>query len=102
METELSNTSEQRRPDGWPRWLWALVRIFVDRGNRLALEEPSQLAQTAHNLGKKVKALRESEKEWRERAFSAERVVHHELREAIKEACRRHDREHGTTLHFGI
>ena len=26
MKTELKNTNDDNKPDGWPRWLWRLVR----------------------------------------------------------------------------
>jgi hypothetical protein len=38
----------------------------------------------------------------RERALSAERCVSYEIREALKAACERHDKEHSTTLSWRI
>jgi len=98
MQNDTPNTENPIRPDGWPRWLWLLVRLCVRNEYLQPLEKPSQLAQTARAIGDKLHEARTDAKQWRERAISAERVVTHEMRNAMKAACERHDQEHSTTL----
>lgn len=59
---------------------------------------PDQRAKTARALADNLLDARKDAKEWRERALSAERCISYELRNAMKEACRRHDDAHSTTL----
>lgn len=98
MQSELPNTTGASKPDGWPRWLWHLVRLFVAPEHRAELMTPDQRAQTARALAEKLTRSRKEQNEWRSRALSAERCVSYEVREAIKAACERHDKEHSTNL----
>lgn len=102
MQSELPNTTGANKPDGWPRWLWQLVRFFVKPEHRTELMQPEQRAKTARALADNLLDARKDAKEWRERALSAERCVSYEIREAIKAACERHDKEHSTTLSWRI
>lgn len=97
-----SNTSDNRRPDGWPRWLWRLVMLFVAPEHRTELMAPDQRAKTARALAEKLTRSQKEWNGWRNRALSAERCVAYELRQAIKAACVRHDKEHSTTLSWHV
>ena len=102
MQSELPNTTGASKPDGWPRWLWHLVRLFVAPEHRTELMTPDQRAKTARALADNLLDARKSAKTWRDRALSAERCISYEVREAIKAACGRHDKEHGTMLGFRL
>lgn len=49
-------------------------------------------------LQSKLNEARTSSAEWRSRALSAERVICHNIPQAIKKAVREHDQQHGTSL----
>lgn len=100
--TDTKITERDRKPDGWPRWLWRLVLLFVKPEARTELMQPDQRAKTARALAEKLTRSNTEWNEWRNRAISAERCVSYELREAMKLACERHDKEHGTMLSWRL
>lgn len=90
MQNESSNTGEQRRPDGWPRWLWALVRFFVKPEHRTELMQPEQRAKTARALADTLLDARRDAKQWRDRALAVEKIYCDQYA-AMREAARNHD-----------
>ncbi len=93
-----SNKENSQRPDGWPRWLWSLVILFVRPQYRFELMNPSLRAKNARAIAEKLIQTQKDMNEWRNRAFSAERCFDYELKMAIKQSCERHNKEHGTVL----
>lgn len=90
MQTELPKTTGTNKPDGWPRWLWQLVRLFVSIEYRTELMSPDQRAQTARALADKLTDSRKEAKEWRDRALAVEKIYCDQYA-AMREAARNHD-----------
>lgn len=89
MQNESSNAGEQRRPDGWPSWLWALVRLFVKPEHRTELMKPEQRAKTARALANNLLRARKDAKEWRDRALAVEKLYCDQCR-SMREAAQAH------------
>lgn len=87
-------------PEGWPRWLWFLATCFVDDRARLAFGEKQGVLSGISSLSRRLDECRKDREEWRLRALSAERVISHEVPEALKAALTRHDDEHKTCLSY--
>lgn len=94
--------TDLRLPDGWPRWLWLLVLRLVTPQALIALREKEGVMRGISDLAHKLDECRKEKEEWRQRAFSAERVISHELREALRAGLKRHDTEHSTCLGWHI
>ncbi len=90
MLTELSKTIGTNKPDGWPYWIWHLVRIFVPIEYRTELMSPDQRAQTARALADKLTESKNNAKEWRERALAVEKIYCDQYT-TMREAARNHD-----------
>lgn len=76
--------------------------LFVAPEHRTELMTPDQRSKTARALAEKLTRSNKEWNGWRNRALSAERCVSYELRQALKAACERHDKEHNTTLSWHV
>lgn len=76
--------------------------LFVAPEHRTELMTPDQRSKTARALAEKLTKAQKEWNGWRSRALSAERCVSYELRQAMKAACERHDKEHSTTLSWHV
>jgi hypothetical protein len=71
--------------------LWVLRRYEPDHVN-----DRAKLLGSMRDMADKLNRQKVEIKEWRERCFSAERVVGTKLRDAIRDACKEHNDTYGS------
>lgn len=76
---------------------WAVRRYWPELA-RVVDEDNGCLLVSMRHMADKLNRLKAEKEEWRQRCFSAERVLNDELRTALREGCKRHNAEHGHSL----
>lgn len=74
------------------------IRKFIPELHPL-IEDRAKLFLTMRAMAEKLNALKADNEKWRQRCFSAERVLNYEVRDAMRTAYERHNSEHGHSLH---
>jgi hypothetical protein len=90
MQNQVTKTNSNSRPDGWPRWVWLIVRLCVNAEHRTELMQPDQRALTARALAEKLTDSRKDAEGWRQRALGVEQIYRAQYA-AMREAARDHE-----------